>query len=291
MNSLKRSHNQEGERKALTENGVHIVDVFSSDRSFVYSYKKTERVAMAAHMITDIIPDSEPLKRAVRTASLELLDAVSAVRDTVAGEREHAVSRVQDGILKMMSLLDVAFTAGSVSEMNASVLKRELRTLSDYLTEHISDTPDVGGALSQSFFTVEEGRQPEGGEGTEERSLSRSSQVARERAELSRSPDRLPASLSGAGTPRSSTESGSPEAGGKRIGRPLGYVGNVAKNERRSAIFALLKKKREITVRDCAAAVSSCSEKTLQRELLALVEEGTLKKEGERRWSRYSLAE
>jgi hypothetical protein len=42
-------------------------------------------------------------------------------------------------------------------------------------------------------------------------------------------------------------------------------------------------------VKDVSAVVKDCSEKTLQRELLALVAQGVLKKEGERRWSSYVL--
>ncbi len=43
-------------------------------------------------------------------------------------------------------------------------------------------------------------------------------------------------------------------------------------------------------IKDIAEAVPNYSTKTVQRELLALVEQGVLKKQGERRWSRYVLA-
>ncbi|MEK6878241.1 MAG: hypothetical protein AABY22_01465 [Nanoarchaeota archaeon] len=52
---------------------------------------------------------------------------------------------------------------------------------------------------------------------------------------------------------------------------------------------SLIKRKKEIMIKDVVGLINDCSEKTIQRELLTLVDEGILKKEGERRWTRYSL--
>lgn len=70
--------------------------------------------------------------------------------------------------------------------------------------------------------------------------------------------------------------------------REFGAVA-VKKNTRRSVIIGLLKRKKEIIIRDVSSLIHGCSEKTIQRELLAMVRNGILKKEGEKRWSRYSL--
>jgi hypothetical protein len=43
-------------------------------------------------------------------------------------------------------------------------------------------------------------------------------------------------------------------------------------------------------IKDVSPLVTGCSEKTIQRELSAMVRSGILKKVGEKRWSRYSLA-
>lgn len=71
--------------------------------------------------------------------------------------------------------------------------------------------------------------------------------------------------------------------------REFGAV-SVKKNSRQSVIIALLKRKREIMIKDVSPLISGCSEKTIQRELLSMVSAGILKKTGEKRWSRYSLA-
>jgi hypothetical protein len=61
------------------------------------------------------------------------------------------------------------------------------------------------------------------------------------------------------------------------------------KNNRQEQILSLLKQSSNLTIRDFVKVVVGCSEKTIQRELIELVERGVVIKAGERRWSRYSL--
>lgn len=61
------------------------------------------------------------------------------------------------------------------------------------------------------------------------------------------------------------------------------------REDRRKIILALIKQKPSLTVKDIGKSIPHVSEKTIQRELLAMVAEGILAKRGERRWSTYSL--
>ncbi len=67
------------------------------------------------------------------------------------------------------------------------------------------------------------------------------------------------------------------------------HVPQEDKNKRQEMILSMLKDNKILTVKDFSKEIKGCSEKTIQRELLSLVSAGTLKKEGERRWSRYSI--
>lgn len=62
-------------------------------------------------------------------------------------------------------------------------------------------------------------------------------------------------------------------------------------SNRQNIILSLFDKKDKITIRDAVSAVEGCSEKTIQREVMSLVEDGVLLKEGERRWSTYRRAQ
>ncbi len=71
--------------------------------------------------------------------------------------------------------------------------------------------------------------------------------------------------------------------------REFGAV-SVKKNSRQSIIIGLLKRKKEIMIKDVSPLISGCSEKTIQRELSEMVAAGILRKMGEKRWTRYTLA-
>lgn len=80
--------------------------------------------------------------------------------------------------------------------------------------------------------------------------------------------------------------------------RPLSVAGGGTapiralglKTDRGERIIEHIRLKGAATIRDLTSVVKGCSEKTIQRELSALVEEGRIRREGERRWSRYLIA-
>lgn len=59
------------------------------------------------------------------------------------------------------------------------------------------------------------------------------------------------------------------------------------KQERLNRILEVVRKRGGASIKDIAAEVKDCGEKTIQRELATLIEEGLIRKEGERRWSIY----
>ncbi|MCB9811646.1 hypothetical protein H6783_01920 [Candidatus Nomurabacteria bacterium] len=59
--------------------------------------------------------------------------------------------------------------------------------------------------------------------------------------------------------------------------------------DRRERIKTVLEAKGQANIKDIAAIITDCSEKTIQRELNAMIEDNVVKRHGERRWSTYSL--
>ena len=60
--------------------------------------------------------------------------------------------------------------------------------------------------------------------------------------------------------------------------------------DRREAVLSVIRNKGQARIKDISMIIRGVSEKTIQRELLALIAAGIIRKEGERRWSRYHLA-
>jgi len=65
---------------------------------------------------------------------------------------------------------------------------------------------------------------------------------------------------------------------------------NSGIKDRRDAILSVIKDKGRASIKDISTHIRTVSEKTIQRELLALITLGIVSKQGERRWSTYSLA-
>lgn len=59
--------------------------------------------------------------------------------------------------------------------------------------------------------------------------------------------------------------------------------------DRRERIKVVLNAKGEATIKDITDIISDVSSKTIQRELNAMIEDNIVKRQGERRWSKYSI--
>jgi DeoR/GlpR family transcriptional regulator of sugar metabolism len=63
----------------------------------------------------------------------------------------------------------------------------------------------------------------------------------------------------------------------------------MRKQSRREQILSLFVKGVDVSIKDIAARIKGCSEKTIQRELNALFYDNVIERIGEKRWSRYIL--
>jgi DeoR/GlpR family transcriptional regulator of sugar metabolism len=70
--------------------------------------------------------------------------------------------------------------------------------------------------------------------------------------------------------------------------RENGSIGTSNSNNRQELIYRIIKQSGPLSIKDIAQNVPGVSSKTVQRELVSLVQSGRLKREGDRRWSRYS---
>ena len=229
------------------------------DISFAYIQAKAERLATAVYLVSQFISD-ELLRTKIRRCALELVSSINA-------NNVHNVHSVLLGIVRETTgLLNVAYRTGNVSEMNWSLLSKEYGEFIRILQERGDAISAHGMILSKDLFDT----------GIPDRSLRAPKEqvsarplIKDKRTFKGQPRERLPVS---------------------KDTSPKSTVASERKDGRRAIILDLLKRQKQVTVRDVAGAIPGVSEKTLQRELVALVEEGVLKREGERRWSTYSIA-
>lgn len=252
----------------------------SKDKNFVFTHQKVKKLAAAVYMITNFFDDHEPIKWSLRSLSTDLLKKNIALTDTIFANSTATRESIREVILETVSLLEVASFAGLVSSMNVEVLKKEFTILLERMELIGNPKNSTGASVTEQFFAVAEPKE-----------------------HLVNNQKSIPSVYSAEAIPSApikdnsnvfySTEQVSqhPDISDMENRMKLREFSPVAvkKNKRQSAIINLLKRKKEIMIKDVVGIITDCSEKTIQRELLALVDEGMLKKEGERRWTKYSL--
>jgi len=160
--------------------------------------------------------------------------------------------------------------------MNYSVLKREFDALVESLNkENLKNVADIKVPIPNGFFSNDRQQQ------------ERTSQPAPPSAHSKmsfRSDETTAVGVSDKGQSLPvSIYSRTRQASNVVMSNTLPLV------SRRELILDLIRKSGTITVKDASNLIKGYSEKTLQRELVSLVSQGVLKREGERRWSKYSL--
>ncbi len=238
------------------------IGFFNGEGHLAFTFKKTEKITSALYLVSSLIKDTEPIKWELREKGISLLSSALSMNGIEPRDRNTDIHTFFSASLETLSLLRVAHVAGLVSEMNHSVLKDEIEGVVMLLkTKVFEDAARAGYVLSDSFFKTESSRTDE--------------IPSQDRSLFSRTNDRP--NQSDKSTRKDKTEL-----------KPKIAVKDK-KDSRKTAIIELLKKQSNLTIKDFAKAISGCSEKTIQRELLDLVDKGIVKKEGERRWSTYSL--
>lgn len=278
----------------------------------VSTVKKTERLATAMYLVTNFLSDTEPLKTHLRELSVALIREASNVRYGARGTEFRVLENLQTNIGETLMLLELAFVAGSVSEMNFSILKREYRALHGIVeVKKASKESGADTILGDSFFG------PPFGEDRQihprahyESNLPRvaSSSSAQERFLGGKTPrqghhighieNKMSFNMSDTNGNEKKENTVIKQKTPQRRSFPQPVQKHllqladtdIVKDSRRTRILKLIKDNREVTIKDISFYFPELSEKTIQRELVFLVESSVLKKSGERRWSRYSLA-
>ena len=240
--------------------------------------KKIEKLVTALYMVTDFIMEHEPVRGKLRTLGLEL------ITDIHTYNIEKAVGRKKE----IISVINVAMTLGIISNMNGSILVREFSVMKDILEEK----QEKRTMLPEGLLSV---KIP--AEGAEENSSHR----ANIKGQNSLNTQKVISQRQEEMTKSNSTNvlnENKPHMSAlldASRGRPKMILSNLLnKSGRREEVLKFIREKVEVNIKDITGsnvpALSICSEKTIQRELLSLMNDGLIKRTGDKRWSKYSLA-
>lgn len=248
--------------------------------SYYFFEKKAEKLAAAVYLVTGFLSDNEPIKWQIRECGLSILSSITSMRSSQMSDTSHRIKSVTSDIGKIVSFFEIAVTARFISKMNFSILKEEYYSLIRGIEDQKIGAPEEEYSFSKDFFSSFE----------DERQLSSTEETSGQDSSKGHVKDTKEYPVFNKGQERENIGQG------KNI-TVEGTLKNtrekkLEKSSRREVILQLIKDKgnnAEVSIKDIVGHFSDCGEKTIQRELTALVEQGVLKKTGERRWSRYSL--
>ena len=245
-------------------NNWKSIGFFNGQSHLTYTFKKAEKITAALYLVSSLLKDTEPLKWELREKAVGMISSSISLNSIEPTDKNGILQSLFSVSLETLTLLNIASLAGLISDMNHLILKSEIESIVSLLKEKVlEDTERAGYILSDSFFRTDFKMEP--------------------RTDMS--PNNIPQ-----GQLNLNTTSPSNTATQSKPKNKDKVALKDKKNDRKTVITTLLKKQSNLTIKDFVKVIHGCSEKTIQRELLELVEEGTVKKEGERRWSTYSLA-
>lgn len=233
--------------KKFHEFALHSI-LFKGRSDWYFCYLKAEKIA---HVLAVLAERSEVKERDMAfklgTSAAELPHTLAHF---AAGEVDAAV--VVADIFSLLSKVRLATTGGFLEKENGSILLSEYQMLAERFSQSVHPSPFAAlGDFAVPEVTLEE----------------------------------LPPSAT-LGAPK--LHSGT-SFGHSNKGQSKGHIKETNKghSERTQKILDFVRKNKQSSIKDIAAVVKNCSEKTIQRELALLIEEGLVKKVGERRWSVY----
>ncbi|MBI4086840.1 hypothetical protein HY416_02555 [Candidatus Kaiserbacteria bacterium] len=242
--------------------------LLSDSAYYKYIFKKTEKIVCTVFYIVEHSDKGQD-----NTASVSFIESAKRTLDAVLKTLSiSSFSAYQDlyaflhALVSLESATRVAQATGVLSAEIADLLSLEISTVARAVRQYIalerSDAPGIdsfGGLAAEPASTIV---------GRPERDRARSAQ---ERMyDTSRTPSMT--SVQKGPTPKEQTS----------------YKGQHL--ERRNAIKDILASKGQSTIKDICEKMPEYKEKTIQREVISMIKDGLIVKDGDRRWSRYSLA-
>lgn len=286
--------------------------------------KKSEKLVTALYLVTDLMVDSEPIKHGLRKNAVALLSSMNALAQLDVKDRVIELKMSLKSVTEITSMLHVAVTTGIVSKMNGELLMEGFRSLQLVLEKkqpiftkemlHVENEEalerdgtfsDAVNSTSYDVLTpLSIARLHENNQDLRRTQESlRQSQLLNKFANLSTKSQNKESvkdikmdkdlietkeTLKDINTKQLSTHAVLMEHAARPV-NTLASSFQMKKMSRRDQILGLFVRGVDVSIKDIAARIKGCSEKTIQRELNALLYDNVIERIGEKRWSRYVL--
>jgi hypothetical protein len=251
-----------------------------------FANKKTEKLVTALYMVTDCMDTEDALKGKLRLLGVELLSDMYKLNTLFPLDKQTQIPVSISRINEILSFIEISYTIGFISEMNTLILKKEFNNLASELKSYQANDKHFTFTLDEKMFNVERVENDINNTNTfnykgqsfiKDMSVNTNKRTSYNALSFINKKN-LAESISRKRTTQNSN--------------------TINKEERTKRIISIIKDKKDlpnnrdgVSIKDISFSFTDCSEKTIQRELNALVEKGELKKTGAKRWSRYAIVD
>lgn len=237
----------------------------NKDAIMTFISKKGTQLGTAIYYVTEHLELDDPMRQELRKSVLNL--AISVSKFTPDYRTSSQTIDVNVNINILTNLLQIAQGGGLISNMNGDILiaeinkikssvdKLSVKTFLDYGAKSGVEFSDLKGAFGEKI-------------GQSEKSFSDTNVGTNQSIENDNT--KTPTDIKPKTSPASDKDL-------------------AMRHIRRESIIRLLKQRGTVGLNDIKAIIPNLSDKTLQRELMSLIDEGVIIRKGEKRWARYSI--
>lgn len=255
----------DSKRQSMTPEKDNIIQIkrLSSDSDFFNNvFKRAEKIVSVIFYILSHIEDKKDNQRhieIIKDRAFKTHEASLQTLELRLDQASQGLRQFQFTLVSLESTLRVAEAAGILPQNLNQLIFEQLIGVQRYLTHHYLN--DEGLELSVDTVQLPESKMQKRGTPSTPRAEHKPSTQRR-----------------------------------KAVAIPAGDISSDAYlvysklTDRAERIKTVLEAKPQATIKDIAEIITDVSEKTIQRELNSLIEKGQVSREGERRWSRYSVS-
>lgn len=230
---------------------------FGANRAAERLYRRVERIIAGVYLLTSHIPPGETLRERVRGSVLDLADAALDLKEEMRAPESVGIHRFNRAARHVVTLVRAMTAGGFISFQNADAVISALDELGTFIVASQRTSFSDDRTFSKDDFIGHMGPLEEPSTMSFIKDIKdirnlKDTRVIKDTVQTSRQ--------------------------------------TISTNASRTAvIIQILRGGSEFGIKDICARVPEYSEKTVQRELAALVQDGKVKKIGLKRWSKYSL--
>ncbi len=246
---------KENEKNNSSSGGLLVPGLLSGEL-----FSRCQKITEALYRVTELFSDKEPLKWQLRESAVDFFNFLASRKDDEIFDAEKALPLIN----RISCLLQLAYESSAfVSSINFEILRREYLAINDTIESHIAETKQE---LPLVLFKGQSQARELNSNGQKHASNGHNGQVYK-------------LSI----TPKESKEESTKEIKDNDVISP------IILKERKRKVLSVIKNNEWLTIRDVCSYLPELKEKSVQRDLLELVNAGVVKKIGDKRWRKYSL--